>query len=286
MLEKQEFLLTDTAFEKRVTRYLNPEILERRGRIFYFHGGGLLYGSRTDLPTGHLEHFTRAGFEILAFDYPLAPAADLETILMDVCRSVNTACEPENGFTDHTLPYFLFGRSAGAYLCLLAAASGALKKQPLGLLSYYGYGFLCDGWFETPDNWYGKLPAVSAACLEAIPKTLHTEGDLNSHYSVYVYARQTGKWKELIYQGREKFFYLNYSLRACEKLPCPVFAAHSTGDTDVPYGEFLALCERYPVQKFIASGSTHDFDRDPENPFTAQLLAATLEFINQRMEHR
>lgn len=280
MLLKQDYHMKNTEWEKWCTRYTDSEV-RTKARIFYFHGGGLLYGMRTDLPKGHLEQLTGAGYEILAFDYPLAPAADLEEITADVCESVNAACKNDCEFTDPKLPFFLWGRSAGAYLCLIAAAFGKLDKKPSGIISYYGYGFLCDNWFCTPSSYYRRLPAVDSSCLEHIPQKLHGRGNLDTHYSVYVYARQNGSWNRLIYRGREKFFYLNYTLRTCEQLPCPLFAAHSTGDPDVPYDEFLALCGRYPAERFIASDSIHDFDREAGNPFTASLLEATLSFLDR-----
>lgn len=283
MLQRRDWKLTPKSWETWITRYTDSEI-PTKAEILYFHGGGLLYGSRNDLPEYHIELLTQAGYEIIAFDYPLAPAANLEQILSDICDSINTFCAKHGIFRDTLRPYFLWGRSAGAYLCLIAAASGRLLEKPVGILSYYGYGFLCDSWHCTPSNYYLQLPPVPKSCLESIPRHIHTSGSLETHYSIYVYARQTGCWNKLIYQGREKFFYLNYSLRMCEKIPCPVFAAHSTGDPDVPYGEFVELCNRYHAQKFIASGNVHDFDRDPDSPFTAALLESTLCFLDAQMK--
>jgi acetyl esterase/lipase len=269
-------------YPKYVTCYKDSD-LPVKARILYFHGGGLLYGNREDLPQGHIDFFTSHGYEILAFDYPLAPAADLELILKDVCDSVHWACSnctSDGSSPEKELPYYLWGRSSGAYLCLIAAASGQLRKNPKGILSYYGYGFLCDDWFCTPNSYYRTFPPVDISCLKALPSKLHGTGPLETHYSAYVYGRQTGNWKQMIYKGREKFFYLNYSLRACSSLPCPVFAAHSTGDPDVPYSEFMELCNRYRALRFIAPGNIHDFDRDPDNPFTMQLLKASLAFLD------
>lgn len=280
MLQKQDYTLSVSPYKKQVTRYTDSSF-PTKARILYFHGGGLLYGSREDLPMLHISRLTQAGYEILAFDYPLAPAAELEMILEDVCASINASCTQDCTFTHISLPYFLWGRSAGAYLCLIAAASGKLKQHPAGILSYYGYGFLCDNWFSSPSPFYQNLPPVDPSCLQSIPQEIHTEGSLDTHYSIYVYARQTGNWQKLIYHGREKYFYLDYSLRTCDKLPCPLFAAHSTADQDVPYSEFLELCSRYRPEKFIAPGNIHDFDRDEENPFTNSLLNATLQFLGQ-----
>lgn len=280
MLEKRDYQLTDTPYVKHTTVYTDTSV-PTKARILYFHGGGLLYGSRCDLPEGHLTALTGAGYDIIAYDYPLAPAAGLELILEDVCASINSACESSAGYTDSSLPYYLWGRSAGAYLCLIAAASGRLVQPPKGILSYYGYGFLCDNWFAAPAPYYCSLPPVETSCLEHASQTPDADGSLDTHYSIYVYARQTGNWKQIIYTGREKFFYLNYSLRTCDVLPCPLFCAHSTGDPDVPYSEFLELCNKYHAERFIASGNEHDFDRDAQNPFTEQLLEATLEFLKK-----
>ena len=35
----------------------------------------------------HISVITQAGYEIISFDYPLAPAADLEQIVPDICDS-------------------------------------------------------------------------------------------------------------------------------------------------------------------------------------------------------
>lgn len=290
MLQNREITIPCEHFQKHATIYFDTDV-KTNACILYFHGGGLLYGSRTDLPKLHLQQLTENGYPVVAFDYPLAPSAKLDLILEDVCASINhfighlSLYLEKEAKQSANLPYFLWGRSAGAYLCLLAGAHGKLDKKPSGILSYYGYGFLCDGWFLTPSNYYNTLPPVSETALRAVPAGIHGDGDLDTHYSVYVYARQKGSWIDFIYAGRQKFFYLDYTLRTCEKLPCPLFCAHSTGDTDVPYSEFLELCSRFRAQRFVASHNMHDFDRDEKNPVTARLLEATIKFLNLRLPH-
>lgn len=295
MLQTREITIPSESYDKHATLYFDTE-QKPKAYILYFHGGGLLFGTRTDLPKLHLESLTKAGYCIAAYDYPLAPAAKLEAIFEDVCASIRHYTENSplylEAYTEASrtdipagpFPYFLWGRSAGAYLCLLAGARGSFAHKPAGILSYYGYGFLCDGWFMTPSNYYCSLPAVSESILNAASCAVHAGGDMNTHYSIYVYARQTGKWADLIYAGRQKFFYLDYTLRTCDKLPCPLFCAHSTGDTDVPYSEFLELCTRYQAQRFVASHSMHDFDRDEKSPVTARLMEATLKFLDMKLD--
>ena len=282
MLQQEDQRISDASYEKYLTIYRDSDVTPR-ACILYFHGGGLLYGLRTDLPDGHVSTLTKAGYMIVAFDYPLAPVVKLDKILEDVCDSVNYYLDGNIDTVDSSLPYVLWGRSSGAYLCLLAAACGKLSKKPAAVLSYYGYGFLCDGWFDAPTPYYRKLPAVSESCLDSIRPEVHADGDLDTHYMIYVYARQTGKWREMIYEGRMKYFYLNYSLRLCDKFPCPLFCAHSINDPDVPYKEFLELCSRYSPKRYIATCAEHDFDRDEETVFTRTVLEATVAFLNERV---
>ncbi len=285
MLQEKELVLSKTPYRKSATIYYDDSV-EFQAAILYFHGGGLLYGNRRDLPETHQKRFTEAGYVIIAFDYPLSPAAKLDLIKEDVISSINDYIDHPEAYTTGKLPFFLWGRSSGAYLCLLAASSGKLKEKPCGVLSFYGYGFLCDNWYQIPSGFYSKLPKVDESCLQAVPKDLHAYGDLHTHYSVYVYARQTGKWKDLIYEGRDKFFLLDYSLRTVDKFPCPLFCAHSTGDTDVPYAEFLELANRYRAKRFIAPTKEHDFDRDESGPYIKKLLDSTLTFVAEKLPSR
>lgn len=285
MLVKKELKLDEKLYPKYATIYTDSQA-HTQACLLYFHGGGLLYGQREDLPALHLDMLTRAGYAIVCYDYPLAPAAKLEKILADVCASINHYITFSEKYCTKNLPYFLWGRSAGAYLCLLAAAHGELSHAPSGIISYYGYGFLCDHWFQAPSAYYQTLPHVGENCLAQLGGEIYTKGSLDTHYSVYVYARQTGAWRSLIYEGRDKFFYLDYTLRTCTCLPCPLFCTHSTGDTDVPYEEFIALCDKFHPQQLIVPSSEHDFDRDESSPFTQQLLGATLEFLDNTLTAR
>ncbi len=42
----------------------------------------------------------------------------------------------------------------------------------------------------TPSKYYNTLPAVNETVLRNIPSGIHADGKLDTHYSVYVYARQ------------------------------------------------------------------------------------------------
>lgn len=265
---------------KKATVYLNPE-KPVRAAVLYFHGGGLLYGQREDLPAAHIEAFSGAGLAVIAFDYPLSPAADLDFILADVRASAAAYIRHSEIFgLEKNLPYFLWGRSAGAYLALMCAASDELDVPPAGILSYYGYGFLTDRWDTDPSPYYTSLPQVRKDAFDAVPQAIHADGPMATHYSLYVYARQTGAWRRLIYKGRDKFFYLNDSLRQTDHLPAPLFAAHAIADPDVPFAEFTALCSKFHPKRFVAAGNVHDFDRETDTLPAKQVIAESLAFVD------
>ena len=138
MLEKKEFEIPSEKFKKGATVYTDSDT-PVKAAIIYFHGGGLLYGRRKDLPRPHLNTLTQAGYAIIAFDYPLAPAAKLEMIMNDVESSIQYYIDHSDELiknpksSEGSLPYFLWGRSAGAYLCLIAAAKGTYTQAPAGI---------------------------------------------------------------------------------------------------------------------------------------------------------
>lgn len=282
MIQIKRYDIANASYQKQVTIYYDDQV-DLKASILYFHGGGFLYGSREDLPELHIETITKAGYAILSYDYPLAPAATLEVIHKDVCDSVQNYLANAATYVGSQLPYFLWGRSAGAYLCLIAAYKGDFFVSPRGILSYYGYGFLCDNWFNTPSAYYRSLPMVPWSCMDNIGSEIETEGPLETHYMRYVHARQTGSWKDMFFKDRDKFLYLNYSLRLCDKLPCPLFCAHSTNDTDVPYEECFEMQKKYRPEMFVASTDVHDFDRLTETKVAQDLLTATVQFLDSKI---
>ena len=283
MLTQDLLTLFSKYGKKEATVYQNTAA-SPRAVLFYFHGGGLLYGTRDDLPDEHIHFLTDSGLMIIACDYPLAPAVGIEDIITDAESSV---CELHSRFCtvdeQHPLPYFLWGRSAGAYLCLLMAVRSNHIPPCSGVISYYGYGLLTDGWFDLPNTFYTSLPAVDPGCIDHISSQTLMCGSLDTCYSLYVYARQTGKWFQMISKCPVKQFYRDYTLRLSQDFPVPLFCAHSLHDPDVPFAEFQALTAKYPVQKYIAVSKQHDFDRSASQSMLHDLLISTLNFIDHHI---
>ena len=286
---KGVFALTETVltlqeepYRKQVTVFL-PEETPVRAAVLYFHGGGLLYGTRDDLPELHRTMLTDAGYAVVTCDYPMGPAADLAMILDALRDTVASYLSGALPGLDGTAPYFLWGRSAGAYLALYLGAEAWPERNPAGVVSFYGYGFLCDFWYRQPSPYYSSLRPVPASALRAVPKQLHCEGTLGTHYSLYVYARQTGQWVSQIYRDKDKYFLAMYSLRGVETYPRPLFACHASADPDVPFDEFTELCNLYDPVRYVVPSGTHDFDRDVKNPQTREVLTRMIRFLDQNL---
>lgn len=233
--------------------------------ILYFHGGGLLYGVRDDLPEIYINKFLNAGYDFLALDYPLAPESKLDMILKSAfemlffyLKNLDKVFELKNN------KYVLFGRSAGAYLSFMMCDM-LIKNQalmPMAIISLYGYARLDEVQFNTPSKYYNKLANVPDESIEKIiSDSPVTYGPMNLRFSLYIKARQEGTWiKHLC--GKEDP--TKYSLDE-EKLKAfpPTILAAATLDPDVPYRMTKTLRKLIPNSHLITIyKEVHDFDRD------------------------
>ncbi len=247
-----------------------------KGNIFYFHGGGLLFGTKFDLPKYHIDKITEAGYTILAFNYPLAPESHFQSTFEQVLNSINEYAKTLDR------PYFLWGRSAGAYLCLLAISKG-LDIKPKGVISYYGYGFFTPNWYNTRSSFYLKYPLVEFKDVKnLIEDHPLVQSPVNPRFLLYLYTRQSGKWLEFISGNTEEAFLNEYSLRNVDfSIYPPVFLAHNTRDNDVPYEESIELSKRIKnVKLFTCTTSDHDFDRDTESIHAIKVIDETINFMD------
>ncbi|WP_239257091.1 alpha/beta hydrolase [Listeria ilorinensis] len=233
--------------------------------IIYFHGGGLIYGSRKDLAEEYISLFLDSGYHFLAVDYRLAPETKLPEIYQDVTDAIQWfQDEATQRWHLETTDYILLGQSSGAYLALLAA-SDPLIPPPVAVLSFYGYSSLKANWLAEKNAYYAKFAQLSEALVKTMiyPHEI-TASKVAQRFPLYVYARQTGKWLKMVLgDSTSKDLLTTYSLREEQDfhfLP-PLFLAHSRADQDVPISESERLhrgtltSEFYPVEDL-----PHDFD--------------------------
>lgn len=231
--------------------------------LIYIHGGGLVYGQRDDLPEDYIQKFLAAGYHFLALDYPLAPETPLMDIYTETKKGVLWFTEEYRSTLDITSDKFiLFGRSAGAYLSLLLTKDVELPN-PVKLISFYGYYSLNDPSFQKPNAYYKNYPAMPEKIIrKLISPSPIAKGPLQTRYALYLYARQTGKWMELLQVSQEDIQNFSLTPDELQALP-PTFVAHSTADQDVPYAIGKKLHTSIPNSYFFSvNGLEHDFDRN------------------------
>jgi len=233
--------------------------------IIYFHGGGLLYGARNDLPEVYINKFLNSGYDFLALDYPLAPESTLDVILSSTFEALYFYLENHDRiFKLRNNKYILFGRSAGAYLTFMMC-DRLIKKasiMPAALISFYGYTRLDNVQFNTPSRYYNRLARISSEAIEKIISSAPvTYGPMELRFSLYIKARQDGTWIDRLC-GKEDP--VNYSLddEVMKTFP-PAILAAATLDPDVPYKFSKTLSRLIPHSHLITIyKEVHDFDRE------------------------
>lgn len=264
----------------------SSQVNNSKAVILYFHGGGLLMGQREDLPQYHLDRLTKSGYSILAFDYRLAPETTFPLILEDVLDAIDYFIENKSKLGYEDLPFFLWGRSAGAYLALLSYKMG-LGEKPRGIISYYGYGFLCPDWYKSPSFYYLQYPNLKRESVKKLIKDRQlSEASPQIRFPLYLYTRQTGTWFSSFAGEDEEGFLSTYSLL---NLPDqidypPSFLAHSLRDEDVPFRESIELSKLIRDSSlYTPSVEGHDFDRQVDSRETVILLDKTIEFLDKNI---
>lgn len=252
--------------------------------ILYLHGGGLVYGTRHDLPECHLDALLQAGYDVLAPDYPLAPESGLDTILATLTELIAFyQAQRSTRFGLDNDRYILFGRSAGAYLALMLCAALEDKgiARPYAIVSLYGYARLDDPAFLAPSKHYSAFPSLSEQeVARIIGNTPVTEGDIGTRFALYVTARQQGTWIRMLCGDAPP---ARYSLDAGRLAAFPpTFLAAATMDPDVPYKMSKSLSRTIPGARLVTVyGETHDFDRDTRDPAGRAVYAEIIGWLGQ-----
>lgn len=264
MLLYKDFIFHTTEKYQLEASLYQPTGTPLNQTIIYLHGGGLIWGSRFDLPEEYIQLFLSAGYHFLTLDYPLAPEVELPEIEAAIQTGINWFLNQANQSLElKSNEFILFGRSAGAYLGFLYQKN-VLAVQPKKFISFYGYHSINEAFYLRPSSFYLRYPKISEETKKALIQTKPlVSGPLETRYAIYMYARQTGRWIDLILQHQQN--YSNYSLTNEElKMLPPTFIAQSTADQDVPYSIGAYLNQHILNKEFITiEGLAHDFDKDP-----------------------
>lgn len=273
------------SYYQHLSIYQPPSTRDLHTAVIYLHGGGLLYGERNDLPRNIIHWFLMEGYTLFCLDYLLGPESSLAEIREDLKEEISWLII--DIFPKYQVEKcFLYGRSAGTYLCFLMAKEMRKELHPEGILAFYGYYNLLESFLWKPSDYYNTLPMVDEQVVEkAIKKQQIKKGPKHLRFSIYVYARQKGNWMDLL--GVDKKTALEFSLtdEDLNLLP-PIFIAASTTDQDVPYRVSKELFRRIPgAQMKTVYEKEHDFDRDATLPEVQAVYQKAFLWMKKRDWH-
>ncbi|MBG9982589.1 alpha/beta hydrolase [Aerococcaceae bacterium DSM 111020] len=252
-----------------------------KGVILYFHGGGLIFGEKNDLPDQYVKLFEQAGYALVSFDYPLAPEVKLDQIIKSV--DAQLAWYFEGGYrnieSNQKFPTFIMGRSAGAYLAILFA--GKYQNEIEGLISFYGYYNLNDANFVLPSRHYlqyGKVSEDYYLSFEGQSPVL--SGDFDERYIIYLSARQHGYWHKILLPPNTSAKDFSLTPRDLHNFP-PTFITAGKDDPDVPSRQSVLMEKNISdAELHLVETNEHDFDRTQIEQLGVPIYQALIQWLN------
>jgi pimeloyl-ACP methyl ester carboxylesterase len=239
--------------------------------LIYLHGGAGIFGSPDSLDPWHRELLEGWGFAVTAPDYPKVIGRTIHDTLAALEQSVTaTAAESATGTV------VVMGHSFGGYLALWLAATHPAVTRAVALA---GYADLLAEWYLSPSTTYLRAKDLSGF----LPATVTEASSRAMKVDLYLYLRQTGTWPKYVSGGDLE------SLAAVSPLhlppaAVPVFLAHGTADTDVPYSasvayfEYIAPVSPHSRLHLIPDGE-HSVYGEMDNPAVVALWQAVGDFL-------
>ena len=125
---------TDLLYAERRGTALRADVVYPRSRgtetlpvAVFVHGGALVLGDRKS-DRVFCQELARQGFIVYSLEYRLIDQADACGMVEDVADGLNLVRHTLSSFGGNPQSVFLCGESAGAFLCLYAAAAGSSPK--------------------------------------------------------------------------------------------------------------------------------------------------------------
>lgn len=276
--------INNKTFSIKMTLYRPLEV--RDETIIYLHGGGLLYGSRNDLPKTYIAQFLQSGYHFLAIDYPLAPNFTVTEINQSVLQSIQWFLENYSSILKlKRSSYSLFGRSCGSYLMFIATSSLLENNfaMPENLINFYGYTS-----FDLPEfqlsnpKFHGNVMIKSENIIKYFSNELITDDPGLSRFLLYVYARQNGKWLEYLGITEHNIKDLEVTDQLLALFP-RTFHIASAMDQDVPFRISKRLSRVVPNSLFFPIYNLpHDFDTNTNEPQAKKAYQILLSWLDEK----
>ncbi|WP_442603125.1 alpha/beta hydrolase fold domain-containing protein [Paenibacillus sp. KN14-4R] len=258
--------------------------------IIYIHGGALIFGTRTWLPSEQIDYYTREGFSVVSIDYRLAPETKIDLIIEDIRDAINwVKAKAIHGYDFDTDNIALIGSSAGGYLSLLA---GTMEIKPKAIVSFYGYGDILGEWYAQPSEFYCRKPTIDRnSAYEYVGDMEITNGPWE-RFNFYLYCRQQGIWvKEVTGMDRINDNDMLISYNPIDMISIdypPTLFLHGDQDTDVPYEQSVIMYEKLKeigvyTKLITIEGADHVFDHKFQDSIVQSAFMNVVEFLRTHL---
>lgn len=240
--------------------------------VLYLHGGGLIYGSKNDLPSGLKDTFLAKGYTVLAVDYLLAPNSSLPEII--------TTLEETFYLLEDSLignrRFGFCGRSAGGYLMLLLTKKLLAKQlSPDFLVNFYGYTDLS---LIQKERKLLPLTIQQEQVAEIDLQEPVWDDPLLSRFLLYHYAVQQNLLEDFYgINSLEEFTISDSDLQQFPR----TFSSSSTSDKEVPFSYSKKIGRTIPDSCFKpVYYLDHDFLKEIDKPEVQKILQALQDWID------
>lgn len=236
----------------------------------YFHGGGLIYGSKNDLPTSLIRLFLDKGIQVISIDYLLAPNTSVSDILADTFRSISHLLQEYFPSQE----YYFVGRSAGSFLMfqMVKLLLEHHLRKPKKLVNFYGYDSL-----SFMAEW--SHPFLYTAFPHSDFETPIKDDPQFERFLIYQEALKSKSLYQLLQKnGQEERFEIDEALLL--QFP-PTFHTASTSDLEIPFKTSKYLAKKIPNSLFIpVYYLEHDFLK-LSHPEVEKVLEKLKDWIEQ-----
>jgi acetyl esterase/lipase len=266
--------------------------------LVWIHGGALIMGSRTGVPSQLVDLCKNDGFVLVSIDYRLAPEVKLPVIIEDVKDAI--AWIRRDGpklFHADLQKFVVAGGSAGGYLTMMTGC--VVEPRPTALVAYWGYGDVDGEWYAKPSEHYRSAAALvtneDAYSGMGGPVVTGSEGGTDQQKArsrFYLYLRQNGLWpKEVVGfdPATERAKFDPYCpIRNIDNQYPPILMIHGTEDTDVPYDQSAAMAKELsrrgrPHELVTVPGAGHGL-AEGDKQLVADAHAKAAAFIRKHLK--
>jgi acetyl esterase/lipase len=229
--------------------------------LVWFHGGGLLQGSRSRVATHMVNGVSKYGFALVSADYRLAPQVTVAEILTDVQDCLKFVYDklPKHtptGIALDTSRIIVSGSSAGGYLSLLAGLYSKVKIR--AILAIYPitnpYGKFFTNPQPIPESHIDQ--ALVAPYLDRNAEAAADSDAESTRNKFYFYMMQEANLASLlsIKPGEDTFIISEQLKKRRSFLPC--FIVH--GDAD----RYVGVEQADEVVNILKNiGADYDYER-------------------------